>query len=269
MKNTIAVIILVLIFVGCDKAIQITQPSILVQNNSPKVFDTIQINCVEYAEIDGVRDNPNYFNWSILNKDHQVIHSDFKDSSAIVWVPDSLGYYVISVKIGYDNNKSITTLKEVDIHESKLSLQKKLIGKWTGHVEGVWGAQWQVDLTFDETGHYMGKGYNMVYEYGIYPIGGPFTSATHFNNYESFTPSENVPCTRFLINKTMENVGYGRLSISRETYIENNYHYECDEMYYIEELKFSDNDKTLFFSLNEKYNNPGVWYIKYNLSKIE
>jgi len=270
MKNTSIVIFLVLIFVGCNKAIQITQPTILVKNEAPKVFDSIQIDCIEHAEIDGVRYKPDYYSWSILDKDHQVIFSDFKDSLANIWVPDSVGYYVISLKIGYDSNKSITTLKEVEVQESALSLQKKLIGKWTGKAVSMWGDKWQVDLTFDQEGHYSGKVHDPEYVNGGYIIGGPFGYSSYIVNYSfNVSPSENVPCNTFSINQTMENIGFGLLSVSTETLVSNVYNCTCGENLVIEELEFSNKDKGLFFSINGRYDPMSDWNIRYNLNKIE
>jgi hypothetical protein len=270
MKNACIVIVLLALFVGCEKAIHITQPTILVRTESPKVFDTIQISCVEYAEIDGERQSPDHFSWSILDKDMHVVHSGFKDSAAINWIPDRAGYFIISSEIGYNKNKSITTLKEIEVHESALSLQKKLVGKWTGNAVSIWGAKWQVDLEFDKVGHYIGKGYNLQYANGNYPIGGPFQSATYVVDFTSnLPPSEDVPCTRFLINKIIEDAGFGKLSVSTETKNGTEYLAECVEIYYIEDFKFSTGDKSLYFSLNSMYNQRGEWEIRYNLSKME
>jgi hypothetical protein len=270
MKNLFLLIFFATTIIGCEKAINITQPTIIIQDDSPQVFDVIKITLIENADIEGNRVNPDYFEWSIKDKNQNVIYSNFPDSSVIVWTPDSAGYFLISVKIGYDKNKSITALKDITIKESTKSLQKKLIGKWTGNAESMWGAKWQVDLKFDEFGHYIGKGYNLTYENMAYVIGGPFQSASYIVDYSvNVPPSEDVPCNRFLLNKTIDYKGYGKVSTSTETRISNTYSYNCNETDYIDDLEFINNEKGLLFTINPIFSSNFEWYIKYNLTRVE
>ena len=99
MKKFFYLIILTCTMISCGKEINITQPTILVKTDSPKVYDTISISVATYAEIDGAIQEPDYFEWSILNENEEIVYSDFENSSAIQWIPDSAGYFIIKVKI--------------------------------------------------------------------------------------------------------------------------------------------------------------------------
>jgi hypothetical protein len=273
MKKIISLIIIVFILSGCDKEIHITQPTILIKTEEPTVLETILISVTEYAEIDGVRQEPDYFAWSILNEDEEVIFSGFENSSSIEWTPDSAGYFIIKVEIGYDNNKSITTLKEIVVLESPQSFQKKLIGKWTGDVEMMSGLEWKIDISFDSIGHYKAKAYDLS-DNRYWPIG-PF----YFGHYEVdnpnggqmlIEPSEDVPCTKFEIREIKDNKGFGILSVGFEYEVNGQpYQYECNDALEIENLQFLNSGQELSFSLIEMGVYYYDWYLKYNLFKTE
>lgn len=251
MKSSFAVFVLLIILVGCEKDIHITQPTILMRDVSLEAFDTIKIGCAEYAEIDNERQHPGHFRWSILDEYQHIVYSDFQDSSAINWIPDSAGYFVVSVTIDYDNNKkSITAFKEAIVHESPISLQKKLIGRWVGNAQSFNVTKWQLDVTFNEIGHYIGKQYNGSSFGMIHYDTGPFEESYYFvNDTIILPPSADVPCTRFIIYDVKDNMGFGRLSNSREYENKGIYSYECSETFNIKDLVFSEGNKRLRFSL--------------------
>ncbi len=231
MKKIFYLIGLVIVMAGCEKEINITQPTILIKSAAPAVNETLSISVTEYADIDGTRMDPNYFEWNILNGNEEIVYSDFESSASITWIPDSAGYYIIKVKIGYDNNKSITTLKEINVADSPQSMQKRLIGNWTGNAEQRGGLKWQVDLSFDSIGHYKGKGYKPsdpsqwivhVFYFGAFFIDDP--NGGH--GQIGIEPSEDIPCTRFEISEVKDNKGYGTLSVGYEYLTFGNpYHY--------------------------------------------
>ncbi len=275
MKKIIYLIGLVSVMASCDKEINITQPTILIKSAAPRVSETLSISVTEYADIDGTRIDPDYFEWDILNGNEEVVYSDFENSASITWIPDSAGYYIIKVKIGYDNNKSITTLKEIIVAESPQSMQKRLIGNWTGNAEHWGGLKWQVDLSFDSIGHYKGKGYNPsnplisiihVFYFGHFFIDDPNGG----NGQIGIEPSEDVPCTRFEISEVVENKGYGILSVGFEylTY-GNPYHYNCTDQFKIENLQFVNGGKEVTFLLIFLEDKSSDWYLKYHLTKTE
>ncbi len=53
-------------------------------------------------------------------------------SSSIIWTPNRNGNYIISVEIGYDGNKSVTTIENVAIKDSPESFIHRLAGIGTG-----------------------------------------------------------------------------------------------------------------------------------------
>ncbi|HOY38356.1 MAG TPA: hypothetical protein PLK75_03580, partial [Bacteroidales bacterium] len=137
-------LISIVTFWSCENAINITQPTILVESAQLSVFDSVSISATENADIDGNRVVPNYYEWKILDYSENTLYTDFPDENNITWVPDSAGNFIISVKIGYDGNKSVTTLREVTVTECPASMQQRLIGHWTGTAEAMFGATWNI-----------------------------------------------------------------------------------------------------------------------------
>ena len=273
MKKFFYLIILTCTMISCGKEINITQPTILVKTDSPKVYDTISISVATYAEIDGAIQEPDYFEWSILNENEEIVYSDFENSSAIQWIPDSAGYFIIKVKIGYDNNKSITTLEEINVLESPLSYQKKLIGNWTGNAESMFGLNWKINISFDSIGHYKAKAYDLS-DNTYWPIGpfyfGRYVIDSPNGGQTSIEPTEDIPCTRFQLREIIDNKGYGILSISYEYEVNGNpYFYGCTDNFEIENLQFISGGQEITFSLIEMGHDYYDWYLKYNLIKVE
>lgn len=261
-----------LIMLGCNKEIHITQPTILIKSENLTVSESIEISVTEYAEINGTPQKPDYFRWSILNKAEETILSDFENSSSINWVPDSAGYFIIKVEIGYDNNKSITTLKEITILESTQSLQNKLIGNWSGNVESMFGLSWKIDITFDEYGHYIASAYDLSnnqytaspFYYGFKLIDNPSGSQM------TTSPSPDIPCQSFIIDEVINKKGYGVLSLGYEYEISGEpYSYNCVDNFEIENLEFIDKGNKLNFSLIDFGSNAYEWYLKYHLIRVE
>jgi hypothetical protein len=288
-KLYITLCILILIF-GCDKAINITQPTIIINSNLIEINDTLEVSVIEFAEIDGSRIEPDYYVWEIVDKDQVVYYSDFPDSPSIIWIPDSPGNFFIRLRLGYDGNKSITLFEEITVSESPESLQKNLIGKWRGEAETKYGLNWKVTLTFDSIGHYIGKA-EEISDSSYWPIG-PFHHGYYLtDNWESVTwlpapdpieapgsplyrqiphqPSEDIPCTLFEILEVKDNKGFGELAIGFEYEIWGNpYHYDCSNYYTIGNLVFSNGMNDLYFNLVDPYDENSDWEIEYNLIRI-
>jgi hypothetical protein len=270
MRKINVTIIIFLTLCGCEKSdnINIVQPKILMENESPKVFDTISLSVSEEAEIDDCRIKPDHYEWSILNKNNEIVYSSFKDTSMVKWIPDSAGYFVIKVMVDYHKNKSIAAFKEAIIHESTISLQKKLIGKWVGTMQSSDNLiKWELDVTFNEIGHYFGKQYNGSSSWMIHYNTGPFGNSYYFvNDTIVLAPSEDVPCTRFLLDDVKDNKGFGRLSTSREFENKGIYSYECSDKYDIKDLVFEGNKK-LRFSL--QFIDSDLMALNFKLIKVE
>ena len=208
-----------MLIISCEQEFHITQPTILIKSNSAGVNDTIEVSVIESAEIGDVRISPDYYIWEILDENEIVRYSDFPNSSSIIWIPDSAGYFLIRLQIGYDNNKSITVLKEITVVNSFKSLQKRLIGNWKGGAVTMFGLNWKVTLSFDSTGHYVGKAEELS-DSTYWPIGPFYFGYYVTDNYDEVTwtpglpepieapgsplyrqiphqPSEDIPCTLF------------------------------------------------------------------------
>lgn len=286
MKRIYYLMVIGLIFIGCDKEIHITVPTILIKTEKPTPFLPVEISVAEYAEIDGTQQKAEYFKWDILDKDEKPLFSNFENSPSITWIPESTGYFIIKVEIGYDNNKSITILKEITVLESIQSIKKRLVGKWTGEAEAIFGVTWQIDIAFDSTGHYIAKAFNVSDT--TYRLKGPFYSGCHaVDNWSTATwwgpnpedtdyyqwcieLSEDIPCTRFEIRELKGNLGFGLLSVGFESEIWGQpYQYSCLDLYDIENFQFLSGDKELTFSLVFMGDDSFDWYLKYKLTRIE
>jgi hypothetical protein len=221
MKWTLSIVIL-LLFAGCESAINITPPIILTENSTPATLDSVVIKVEEYADIDGVRINADYYDWFIENSESETIKDDFPDSSVINWVPQEVGYFIIKVKIGYEGNKSITAIKEITITESTVNLQKKVIGHWKGKgVRGYDHGEWGIELVIEDNNHYYGLatyyGFDPYCEKGVFNTGrltfyhGP---VNHEGSYQdSCGIPGNMPFQKIIITGIEENKGIGKIAI--------------------------------------------------------
>lgn len=216
-------------------------------------MEEIKIRVEEYAEIDGDRVYADYFDWSVETSDGHVIKNDFNDSTIIFWTPEEAGYYIIKVKIGYDNNKSITALKEILIKESPTSLHYKMAGDWTGHAVRVWGPEWDLDISFDSSGYCSGEVTN---DYGAIGCNSIFFSGGTWYWHEDgygigCDENTNYPCQRILIEGVNDNVGYGKVWIGwGDVYGDNPVVYECiSTCYYLHRLTIDNETGELFFRL--------------------
>lgn len=222
MKKIGLILLAVIFFFGCEKEINITPPTILIENLSVPVLDSVTIKIEEYADIDKNRVNADYFDWYIENSNGKVIADDFPDSKTIVWIPQEAGYFLIKVKIGYDNNKSITAIKEITIMESAASLQKKIIGHWKGKgIRGYDGGEWGIELFIDSSSHFYGTAnyyaFNPYCEKGVFNMERLDYFHGPINGVESYQDSCGIPgeikCEKIKVLEIEENKGKGKITI--------------------------------------------------------
>jgi len=272
MKKTIWIIALLAFLAGCENAINITQPTILIQSAQTVVFDSISISVTENADIDGNRVVPEYYEWKILDYSENTLFANFPSEKNITWVPDSAGNFIISVKIGYDGNKSVTTLREVTVTECPASMQRRLVGHWTGTAEAMFGATWNIDITFTETGHYIATASNVSnpnywpspFYFGYKMVDNPA------GGQMCIEPSADIPCQTFTIDEVINNKGYGVLNVGYEYAMSAYpYSYECSNNFEIQHLSFSDGGDAVFFSLVEFGTDYYDWYLRYNLIRVD
>jgi hypothetical protein len=258
--------------IGCEKSINITTPTILIEDVTLSVAKQVTIRVEEYADIDGSRVKADYFEWTVEDSKGTIVKSDFKDSSIVYWVPENAGYFIVKVKIGYDQNKSITALKEVNVYESTGSLKKKITGHWKGtgtrrYDNGEWG----IDLYIDSTGHYYGTA--DFYSFDPYCEKGVFNSGRldyyKDNVGDSCGVPGDIPCQRLEINNVENNVGSGVAWIgwiyyNNGIFISQN----CTDVYDIEDLVTTNEGKKLYFEFNDRGSNDYYeWIMKFDLVK--
>jgi hypothetical protein len=258
MKNLGWLLFLVLYFAGCDKAINIMPPAILVENSTPSASDTIEIKVVEFADIDGQEIKADYYKWLITDSDEKTIASGFPDSSVIYWTPNLSGYFLIKVTIGYDGNKSITAIREISVTESTGTLSKKLAGHWKGiGKRGYDGAEWGIDLDIDSNYSYTGTadfyGLDPGCDKGVFNIGGIYyfeePTINQGSLFDSCTVAPNLECQKIVLLEVKENKGSGKIWISGGEIIKNYSNtLACFEQDF-KNLNFSNNNETLNFEI--------------------
>lgn len=271
MKTKWFVLFYLILLIGCEESINITLPTILIEDISPSVFEEIEIRVEEYADIEGDRVYADYFLWSVEDNAGNIIKNDFADSSAIFWVPEKSGYFIIKVKIGYDGNKSISAIREINVNESLISLKQKITGHWTGTgTEVYYNREWSLDLYIDSSGHYYGSAeYN---NFDPYCEKGVFNTERldYFINWQwdsCGVPGE-VPCQRLEINEIVDNKGIGVAWIGWISY--NNgilTDQSCTDVYKIEDMEISIDGNELYFEFNNQGNDVYEWVKKFQLSR--
>ncbi len=272
MNKKLMLLLLIVTLTGCEKPINITAPTILIQNETIYVAEQLKISVEEYADIDGSRIKADYYKWSIENSQGTVIKEDFKDSSSVYWMPENNGYFIIKVKIGYDDNKSITTLKEVNVFENEGSLSKKITGHWKGTGTRRQGnGEWGVDLYIDSTGHYYGTA--DFYSFNPYCEKGVFNCERldfYLNGQlDSCGIPGDVPGQRLELFEVINNKGFGVVWIGWTSYNYGEFPvYECIDLYDIEDLQLSLDGKELYFEFNNRGSNDYYeWERKFDLKK--
>lgn len=255
MKKNLFLIILAFSILSCEKEINITTPTIIVENPSISVFDSIKIKVEEYADIDGEEIKAEYFDWSVETFEGNIVKTDFPDSKTINWVPQISGKFIIKVKIGYDNNKSITATKDISVQFTAESLAKQLIGHWFGTgIRKLDLKEWELDLYFETKGHFYGTAYYNNFD--PYCDNGVFNTGTisYYTNNELDScgvPGE-LECERFDIQELKNGKGIGVVSTGWTTYIDGELFQEyCSPSYDLEDLEFSANGDTLYFEFND------------------
>lgn len=261
MKKISFLLVISIFFFGCEKEINITTPTILIENSSVAVLDSVTVEVDEYADIDGARVNAEYFDWYIENSDGEVIADDFPDSKTIVWIPQNAGYFLIKVKIGYDNNKSITSIKEITIIESAVSVQKKIIGHWKGKGTRGYGGEWGIELFIDSTNHFYGTAdyysFDPYCEKGVFNMERLDYFHGPINGVGSYLDSCGIPGEKkhekIKVLEIEENKGKGKITIGWV----NVYTDVTDTSYFDVSFNhlFIENDN-LYFEFPNDYNDP-------------
>ncbi len=222
MKKIVIVLLIATLFCRCEKEVNITLPTILFEKTSASVLDSVKIRVEEYADIDGERVHADYYDWHIENTNGEVIAKNFPDSGTIDWIPQEAGYFLIKVKIGYDNNKSITSIKEITVMESVASLQKKIIGHWKGKgTRGYDGGEWGIELFIDNSSHFYGIAdyydFNPYCEKGVFNIERLDYYHGPANGIGSYQDSCGIPgeisCEKIKVIEVEENKGKGKITV--------------------------------------------------------
>jgi hypothetical protein len=259
MKNLGWLFILVSFLTGCDKSINITPPTILVENSTPSASDNIEIRVVESADIDGKTIKADYYKWLITDSGENTIASGFPDSSVIYWTPNIAGYFLIKVTIGYDGNKSISAIREISITESTGTLSVRMPGHWKGiGKRGYDGAEWGIDLNIDSNYAFTGTAdfysFDPGCDKGVFNIGGIYYYEEPVINegslFDSCTAAPNLECQKIELLEVQDNKGSGKIWISGGEVIRNvSNTLTCFEQEF-RNLHFSNNNNTLIFEIS-------------------
>jgi hypothetical protein len=241
MKWTILLFVLGIAFTGCEKMVDITQPTIINKSNLNGIGDTIVFEAIEYAEIDGQRIWPDYYKWRIEQNENQIYTFETLDNS-MIWIPQQEGNYIIYLKIGYNNNKSITTLKEINIELGANFLQSRLQGFWHGYYVFQYGGFTGGPLTLDisEGGHFVGN------------------NSHYFNSAMYWGTDVDIPCAKIIVDHVSNSLGYGTVYIPFGTY--------CCE-FLLKELEYYSDGDSLTFRVQDYTGNFNNQFIQLYLKK--
>jgi len=262
---------LLMLLWGCESDINITVPAILLQNDSPEVFDTIPMKVSEYADIDGVQQEAVFYRWVIEDAQGGVVKNDFPESKSVDWVPDSAGYFTVKVTVGYEKNKNVTVQREVKVSESVLSMQYKMAGHWLG-TGTLWYnlGDWGLDLFIDSTGHYYGTA--DYYSFDPYCEKGVFhTERLDFQNngyLDSCGVPGNIPCQKLQVTQLADNVGSGTFWSGYQLVEDGVMAMEgCVDMYLIKKLTISADGNSMYFEFKDPYSPFDEWRAKFQFTR--
>lgn len=90
----------------CEKDLVITELEIHLNSNYPVVGENLVLSVVEYAEIGGIIETAEDYDWSIKDSHGRLIKEDLSNTRVINWTPEKEGNYEIAVKIGYGGFRS-------------------------------------------------------------------------------------------------------------------------------------------------------------------
>ena len=241
------------------------------EDDSPTVNEELKIEVEEYSDIDGVRVDADYFEWSIEDSEGNVLETDFEDSSIIYWIPEESGYQIVSVKIGYNGNKSSTAIREVTILDNADSFLNKMVGHWIGTGSRYSDSkEWGIDLYIDSTGHYSGTtdyySFDPYCESGVFHVGR--TNYRFDVGPDSCGPIEEVPCQRIEITNVEEQIGFGTIWIGWTTYINGlSSSYLCNDPFDLDDVSFNLDGNEIAFELNPKGEEDPYWVSRFQLTR--
>lgn len=247
--RTIAFLLMsISLITACDGKIDITQPAIINLSNLNGVGDTIVFKALVNLEIDDEIIAPDYYKWEIINNNTFIYPDSIYDNS-MVWIPQQAGNYIIYLTVGYDNNKSITTLKEIEIMLTPNSIQSKLTGTWKGYYVGQYGFKGDdLSLIIYQNGHFIGNSSN------------DFVSTMYWGI------DIDVQCARIVIERIENSKGYGKVYVPFGSYDNDPDAYCCE--FLLQEVEFFSDFDSLTFKVQDfgcNFNNYSIQhYLKKN-----
>jgi hypothetical protein len=252
--------IILLCTLGCKKSVDIVDPSIFIDSKefNYNAYDSLRIYVVQSATVDGNEIPPDYFEWSIKKMPNgQVVFSQNSSSDQFYWVPKEEGKYLITVKIGYNGNKSITKMKDIVIMQSPNSLLKRISGTWKGAGETIF-ANFNVDtLIIHPDGKIHGFASNWNSTMGTYDGHGIFYMHMNEDRGDNFLTVNSVD--------NYDNVT-GYVSV-RNYDASNNSHY--DYQMCLKYLKTNVTNDSLFIAVDEDFTCAVYpWYVRHKLVRV-
>jgi hypothetical protein len=166
----------------------------------------------------------------------------------MIWIPQQEGNYIIYLTMGYDNNKSITTLKEINIELRANFLQSKLRGLWHGYYVSQYGFKGDsLTLNISEDGHYVGN------------------NSSDWQSAMLWGCDFNIPCAKIIIDNVSNSLGYGKVFIPFGSFDNDPTAYCCE--FSLKELKYFSDGDSLTFRVQDNGCNFNNEFIQLHLKK--
>ncbi len=158
MKKSFALftVFLLLFAIGCEKKIEIVNPSVTTSPISPYLLDTITNTVIAEAIIDGKEVTIDSYDWEIETEQGELLNLVSESGNTISWIPLKLGLYTIKVTINVDN-KSLTEIKQINIEFKEESVFNYLEVEWKGPGLKSDGTKWLATFEITDNGQYEGR----------------------------------------------------------------------------------------------------------------
>lgn len=113
-KKIFIPILLLILLICCEKSLEV--PRVISDKSTYSTGEQIEFWVKVYDYSDGTKFIPEYYSWYIENSIGDIIKDDFNDTTNIFWTPDSTGFYIVNVEIGYETNHRVTSIKEITVN---------------------------------------------------------------------------------------------------------------------------------------------------------
>jgi hypothetical protein len=164
-----ALLILLSLFVSCNKSVQLTIPTIISSPLTPGVFDTVRESLIASAAAGDQTFKLDSCLWQVLDGSGQQVSIIRTASDTVIkWVPLAEGDYRIIATV-FSNNNSVTANAQIHVSNTPAAVQRRMVGQWKGTATSPWIPPYPVTVQFFSNGQYSARctnGASVAFYYG-------------------------------------------------------------------------------------------------------